>query len=506
MKNYILVGLACLSLSCNQLPDQNTSGGHSLVELKARGDGYISTNARAFLLTGTVHTRLDDNAMMLSGSDRDAAVAKAVKRRMSTLSRAVKKHLDRVLSDAGNGLTGEKAQYFTYFRSAGRDQSHTLKESADGTLSIDFELEFVGSVHLMSLVSPGASTYRTFEVTLNDWSGQTADETVTVRVQGSPTKDAFPKYDALFADGVLDIGIHFGGDYNEGRHDIETAKWLVDLLIEDAWVNDSVKSFDDLKIDSPPFTRTLTIEGREMVVEITVTHSDMVDETEEYKLSDAIKVSLAEKDIVMYSGHAGENAGFIMDYQPRHEIKASEFAEIPMADKYQIYILDGCRTYRTYVDDIMKNPAKNYDNVDIVTTVNTTPFAVGYQMLYQFVYWLTLTNDDGAHFPLSWKAILRGVNTRSFKTVHYGVHGVANNPQLNPHRSQGIACTPCSADNECGAGGNLCLGYPAGNACGVACTHDAACDPGYRCARLVDDPKLFYIPKQCVRRDYACAP
>ena len=141
-----------------------------------------------------------------------------------------------------------------------------------------------------------------------------------------------------------------------------------------------------------------------------------------------------------------------------------------------------------------------------MTTVNTTPFAVGYQMLYQFVYWLTLTNDDGAHFPLSWKAILRGVNTRSFKTVHYGVHGVANNPQLNPHRSESIACTPCSADNECGAGGNLCLGYPMGNACGVACTNDSACGDGYRCARLVEDPKLFYIPKQCVRRDYVCAP
>ena len=33
---------------------------------------------------------------------------------------------------------------------------------------------------------------------------------------------------------------------------------------------------------------------------------------------------------------------------------------------------------------------------------------------------------------------------------------------------------------------------------------DTACPDGYRCARLTDDPDLFYLPKQCVARDYEC--
>ena len=328
-------------------------------------------------------------------------------------------------------------------------------------------------------------------------------ETLQAEVKGSPARDAFPKYDALFSDGVLDFGIHFGGDYKE-RYDIETAKWFVGALLEGGWVSDGVKSFEDLTIDSAPFTKTVFVEGQEILIEVHVFHADMVPHGDESRLSDAMKKSLAYRDIVMYSGHAGPRAGFILDYDRRHEIKAPEFAELDLASKYQIYILDGCQTYRTYVQDLLKNPAKTFDNVDIVTTINTTPFSAGFQVLHEFMYWLTITNEAGRHFPLSWKTILRGVNTRRFSDVHYGVHGIANNPQLNPHGYTDVMCTHCEVDADCGGGGNLCLDYPNGGACGVACTTDTACPDGYRCRRLVDDPSFFYLPKQCVQRNYVC--
>ena len=107
-------------------------------------------------------------------------------------------------------------------------------------------------------------------------------------------------------------------------------------------------------------------------------------------------------------------------------------------------------------------------------------------------------------FPLSWMALLRGINTEDFDEVHYGVHGIDSDPRLNPHASEGVACSPCNTDDECFAGGNLCLGYGAGGGCGVACTEDTACPDGYRCARLTDIGDQFHIPKQCVRRDYTC--
>jgi hypothetical protein len=496
--------LCMLSLAaCTQLPDAGTDGPHSLSELKARGDNYISTNAREFTLTGVAHSPLPTDFDEIQGPVKDEMVERAVNSRLSHVSRSIKRHIDGKLRTANGGTAGEDDTYFTFVR---RNDAITTEQAtvvSGNRVEFRFQLELVGSVRLMHQLAPGSAARRTFAVTVSDHAG--ADpELVTVEIEGSPARDAFPRYDVLFEDGVFDMGIHFGGDYNQERFDLETAKWLVELLVEDGWTNPGVTSFDDLTIDSGPFVRSVSVEGRDVEVRIFISHSDMVETADEARLTEVMERSFATRDIVMYSGHAGENSGFILDYQPRHEIKARDFAAIPMAEKYQIFILDGCRTYRTYVQALMANPYKSYDNVDIVTTVNTTPFSAGFQLLYQFVYWMTLTNDDGAHFPLSWKAILRGVNTRTWKNVHYGVHGTGDNPQLNPYASEGVQCTPCTVDADCKAGGNLCLGYPGGSACGVACTNDLACGDGYRCARLVDDPKLFHLPKQCVRRDYAC--
>jgi len=362
----------------------------------------------------------------------------------------------------------------------------------------------------MSALAPDdGSIHRTFNVKVEDWGGQPNAEEIEVKIAGSESRDAFPKYNELFEDGVFDIAIHFGGDYNEGRHDIETAKWVVETLNEGGFTGGPT-TFEELTLDSAPFTRSLLVEGRDVEIRVKIVHSDMVPATatpeEEAKLTESMKESLASYDVIFYSGHAGAGAGFILDYQPRHEIKAAEFENLDLPSKYQIFVFDGCRTYRTYVDDMMKNPNKTWDNLDIITTVNTTPFGAGYYVIWEFVNWFTLANADGAHFPLSWKTILRGVNKPSFKGVHYGVHGIDNNPKLNPHASDGIACKPCTDDSECGAGGNLCLGYGggAGGSCGVACTTDTACPQGFRCARLTDDPDQFYIPKQCVKRDYIC--
>ncbi len=494
--------MAVTVLSCTQLPD-STDGPHSLSELKARGDNYISTNAREYTLSGIAHGELSAEFADVEGPVREEMIERAVNARIAHVTRAIKRYVDGKLRDANGGSAKEDDVYFTYIRRADSTMTTNATVVADNRVEFRFEVDLVGSVYLMHTIAPGAGSSRSFDVSVSDWSGANPEQ-VTVQIAGSPAKDAFPRYDLLFEDGVLDMGIHFGGDYNEERFDLETAKWLVEVLIEDGWENDGVATFADLKIDSGPFVRRVQVEGREVSVEIHISHSDMVLEADEEKLTEVVKESFATRDIVMYSGHAGENAGFILDYQPRHEIKARDFAALTMAEKYQVFILDGCRTYRTYVQALMANPYKSYENVDIVTTVNTTPFSAGFQLLHEFVYWLTLTNDKGAHFPLSWKTILRGVNTRTWKNVHYGVHGTGSNPQLNPYSGSDALCNPCTEDTDCKAGGNLCLGYPGGGACGVACTNDQACGAGYRCARLVDDPKLFYLPKQCIRRDYAC--
>lgn len=506
-RNILILLLSSAALACAGGPEV-LGGGEGLVTPlpeQGKADNYISTNAREFALSGTAHAVLPGGYAELDQTSQEASLTQAVESRMSRVSSALKSHITEVLKQANGGSAGEKDPWFIYMkRSAHKDASGNLQVTADGArVRFDFEMELVGSVYLMSKLAPGEAAHRTFEVVVSEWSGDNT-ETVTVEIEGSESRDAFPRYDELFADGVFDIAIHFGGDYNAGRHDLETAKWVVETLVKDGWENPSVKTFEDLKIDSPPFTRTARVEGGDVEVQVYIYHSDMVTAENEAQLTEAMKTSLAARDAIFYSGHAGEGAGFILDYQPKHEIKAADFATLPLADKYQIYVFDGCRTYRSYVDDILKNPAKTWDNLDVITTVNTTPFSAGYYVIWEFLNWFTITTDEGAHFPLTWKTILRGVNKPSFKDVHYGVHGIDNDPKLNPHASEGIACQPCADDGACGAGGNLCLGYPGGSACGVACATDTACPDGYRCARLFDDPDLFYLPKQCVKRDYNC--
>jgi hypothetical protein len=464
----------------------------------SKADNYVSTNAREYVLTGQAHVDLPEDFAGMDADMKAMVLDQEAQRALNTVARSLKSHINAVVNDA-NDLAGDDDRWFTFFkRNVGTTESAVVDASGRG--QVDFAVEFVGSWYLMSLIAPeDGSRARTFEVRVDG-----LDETLTLTVAGTDSRDAFPKYNELFADGVYDIAVQFGGDYNSERFDLDTARWLVDTLIEGGWENPSVTDFESLKIDSPPFTRPMIIEGQPVEARVTIVHSDLVGGETQPLLEEAMRASLATADVIIYSGHAGPGSGFVLDYQPRQEMRASSFATLDLPSKYQIYVFDGCQTYRTYVDDMMKNPNKTFENLDIVTTVNTTPFSVGYQTIHEFVYWLTLTDDAGRHFPVSWKDLLRGLNTRDFRDVHYGVHGIDQDPRLNPHASEGIACQPCASDLDCGAGGNLCLGYSAGAACGVACTTDTACPDGFRCARVTSDPDLFYMPKQCVRRDYTC--
>lgn len=507
MRAATQLALLSLALASACLGSPEPGGGPWQVspDDEGRADDYYSTNAREFSLTGQAHVTLPQGFAEMGEDARTAELGRLADARVTAVSRAVKSRIDDVLRGVNEGREEEDLQYFIYCK---RDAAQALEGAEvleDGRARFSFEIELVGSYYLMSKVAPDTGAdRRTFQVQVSDWDGSNG-ETLEVEIRGSASRDAFPRYAELFEDGVYDIAIHFGGDYNQERYDLQTARWLVDeALLANGWQNEAVQSFDQLTIDAPPFTRTLTVEGRTIEARVYVYHSDMVDQANEARLAEVMRTSLAERDVVIYSGHAGPGAGFVLDYQPRYEIRPSEFPSLPLADRYQIYVFDGCQTYRTYVDDLLRNEHKTSANVDIVTTVNTTPFAVGYQLIWEIVHWITLADGEGRHLPLSWSAILRGLNTDRFPNVHYGVHGIDGDPQLNPHGGHDAMCRPCATDSDCGPGGNLCLGLGGQSVCGVACTTDTACGGGNRCARLADLEEYFYLPRQCIPRDLTC--
>ncbi len=514
--HLLLISLLVLSVACDPEPGElndGEEGPHALPELDfSKADNYIGTNAREFVVFGDGEIDLPAEYLSIQGDEEAQAeiVDRSVADRMTLISQSVRRHIQSVVSEHNRTLEPHQVEFFTYFRPDEASLQIEVDEVTE-TIQFSFELELVGNVYLMSLVAPDDVTHRVFDVDIysSQWGGSVID-TMELGMRGSTSRDAFPRYDELFEDGVLDIAIHFGGDYNSGRYDLETARWTVESLLDGGWENEEVRSFEDLRIDSPPFTRHVFVEGNDVEVQIRLFHAEMKDDLIQGEaaghaaLRAAVEESLKFADIFVYSGHAGTDAGFILDYSPRYEIRATELADMEMSDNYQIFVMDGCNTYRTYVRDIMANPNRDFGNTDIMTTVHTTPFSAGYHVIWRLMYWFTFTDNRGNHFPLSWQTMIRDLN-RDFPEVHYGVHGVDDGPKLNPHASEDIMCQPCWNDSQCGAGGNYCLGFADGGGCGVACTTDAACGQGYRCARIFDIDDQFYMPKQCVPRSLDCS-
>ncbi len=508
---------AALLIACADDPgggaepaDNEEEGPHTVPDLDfGKADNFIGTNAREFILLGDFEAEIPEEYHETEDEDeREDILFDAVSDRLTTIGQSIERRINDAVNDHNDELSGEQQEFFVYFRSD--STTRTDAEVEGESVNYSFEMEFVGSVYLMSILAPDGAATRTFDVPIytSRWSSE-VEKTMEIEIQGSPSRDAFPRYDELFKDGYLDISIHFGGDYNSGRYDLETVKWTVASLLADEWQHDSVSSFEELRIDSGPFTRELTVEGQPLQVRISLYHAEMKDDVVDGEsvghqgLREAVEDSMKNANIFVYSGHAGTDAGFILDYSPRYDIPATEFADIEMNDDYQIYVMDGCNTYRTYVRDIMDNPARDFANTDIMTTVHTTPFSAGYDVIWRLMYWFTFTDQFGGHFPMSWQTMIRGLN-QDFPDVHYGVHGVDDAPKLNPHASDDYMCSSCSSDADCGAGGNYCLGFEGGSGCSVACTTDTACGEGYRCARIFDIDEQFYIPKQCVPTSLSC--
>jgi len=503
MKNTLLAFLVLSLFGCSEEAEDSSPQG--LVEIPGgfgKGDNYIATNAKEFLIRGSAATALPSGYAELEPEERDTRLSELVSSRTGDITRAAQRRIDEIIRASNQDITEENKKFFIYVKPS--YQGGVAKDYVvEGEVVLwDFHLELVGSLDLLGAISASEGG---LSLTLEVSQLGEDFKSVEVVIEESPSTDSFPAYNELFADGVFDIAIHFGGDYNAGRYDLETAKWTVEFLLERNWTHPSVQTFEDLKYDSGPFVMPLFVEGREVEARVYVYHAQMDDDAgmEQSLLRELVEESFRERDVVIYSGHAGANSGFLLDYHPRYEFDDDDFKHAEMRSAYQIYVFDGCNSYRTYVDKLMENPVRTFANTDAVTTVNTTPFSAGYEIINRFVHWFTFTDQTGRHFPISWNTMLQGVNDE-FPDVHYGVHGVDQGPKLNPHSGDGPQCMPCRSNEDCGSGGNYCVNYRGGGACSVGCTTSEACGSGFECISLFDDPELFYIPKQCVATGSTC--
>ncbi|HRH00738.1 MAG TPA: hypothetical protein PLR99_31065 [Polyangiaceae bacterium] len=469
----LALGLVAGSAGCSAAVDDEAAA-NSEDELN-----YRSTAGQEFALTTRVTFKPSAAITALQGAEKDAAVrAKADELRLAVTT-AITGELDRIwpedqrISDAGVAIQ---------FR---QDTATTsaLDATADG-YAFTVNAEFAGINDLLRklpLTTEGGKTFLPVPATLDG-------EALKLQVFITPierSRNAYPKYLALFADG-LDIAVHVGGDHNDPPKDIDHARSIYDDLVANGF-RSPVARFEDLKIDSGPLTSAIKVKGAEVAVRVRIVHVDMSTPDTRQLLVDAYKASAKSADVVIYDGHAGRSLGYsgvVVAYKPaRVAIPAATFKDIESTDKQQVYLFNGCETYTGYADELYKNPKRNPENTDVITTGNYSAIQSKANQVIAFIHSF-IDGRGGAWIPRSWDSVLGRMNAVGERSwVHvYGVHGIDENPKVSPLADVRKVGASCTQDADCGAADSRCLQVSSSRkVCGVACADSAGCPSGTKC-------------------------
>lgn len=570
----LLVPLACSTASDGEGGESDGSRVPSLPGMPGgKADSYVSSVAAEYAFTGAAHMATPAGLDALSADEAKAALEKAADARLGQVASAIVAQLrakaQAMNTEIPNELPPEIAaaiadkdeetkrhilenwktqQEVSAATRSTKKHLETLRKDSDGRYLFDFEVEALLSNKLAKSLFAES---KKFDVTVTSYQDPNP-ETIEVTAAQTPSTDGYPRYDELFADGVFDVAVHVGGDYNEeevelccpdpttgqksckthecansceplqdecskpapegctkrklgGRIDRWTAEQLVETLRAEGFAHQAT-SYLDLKIDSPPFTKTYDFAGKQLEVRVKLVYPEIVPCGEEAKLVESMKESLATKELVIYAGHAGPGAGYVLDYQPRTELDDGVWKTLTMPAHYQVLAMYGCETYSTYADAMYSNPAKNDSNLAVVTTVNTMWTNMGLPGTTSLLFGMLMQETENErHVPVSWLSLLSWLNLQEQNAhTHYGIHGVDSSPKISPWVKPTDLCAACSADLDCPGAGSFCLTFPDGSrGCGAVCTDSAGCGDKASCVAI---PGLenSVIPRMCVPNDVSC--
>ncbi|MBK7579608.1 MAG: hypothetical protein IPI67_05305 [Myxococcales bacterium] len=568
----LLAAAACSSADTHEPSGSNGRRAPDLPGMAGgKADSYVNSAAQEYEFTGSAHMATPAGLDTLAPADAEVALKKAADSRLGQVATAIHGYLrDKAKaanSEIPNELPAEIAaaiadkdeqtkhhilenwktqQEVSAATRSSKKHLETIRQDVDGSYLFDFDVEGLLSQKLASKIFAES---KTFDVTVSSYQAPTS-ETVSVIAAKTPSTDGYPRYDELFADGVFDVAVHVGGDYNKeevqicctdsgqdscqkyecanscepvddecsrpapsgctkqklgGRVDRWTAEELVNTLKTQGFAHEA-QTYQDLKIDSPPFTKTVDFAGKSLEVRVKIVFPEIVACGKESELVESMKESLATKELIIYAGHAGPGAGYVLDYQPRTELDDSVWATLPMPSHYQVLAMYGCETYSTYADAMFASPAKNDANLDVVTTVATMWTNMGLPGTTTLMFGMLMQEQETKrHLPVSWLNLLSWLNLQEQNAhTHYGVHGVDSSPKMSPWVKTTDLCASCEKDADCAGGGNFCLGFPDGTrGCGAVCTDSAGCGDKSSCIAI---PGLenSVIPKMCVPNSVTC--
>jgi hypothetical protein len=538
--------LALMAGGCAQEPSTaaaDLNSGEEFVEdgevvPEGKADDFLSATAREFVVSGSDTVTLEPEYASRSAADRLARAQQLVGLRQTALAWFLNQYLvDKEEEEANHAYGG-----FGAMAKNGDYQSLNIRPQSAGSLTyvFDFQHLIAGRTNLMSLIptQAGPNGTRTFVLTVglptnaqmaqletnhewyrsapwSEWNPSTVpaaqrrDLTVTVRPE-TASHDVWFDYARLFADGVLDIDVHFGWDYHAGYH-VTHAHEMHDWLRAHGYTA-PVARFEDLNRTSGAYTRTIRANGRTVRVEVRLFYGHATGDTNPdtdaggRQLEADARASLATRDVVIYSGHSGPFYGFALAnwrMTDEGDLDDTEMATVPMANRYQIVVAEGCDTYQIGAA-FARNPAHpNLRDLDVLTTTSFSNAGTA-ASVQSFLSHVTELDSRGRHRPRTVRSLLTTLDANSSSGFHsmYGIHGVDDDPALHPYADREMMGQACSSNADCGDLGNLCIRARSGapRTCTAACTDDSGCPSGMACRQIASASSRTIYGSACVAR------
>ena len=479
----VLTSLSLLAAAAAGCTDDALPADDLVAVEDGKADDYYSNVSLEFEARGSVRVK------MTAAEYADAAQRKAIVERRLT---AVGLYLTAYVTDKFEGLDinrdGRISEDEVFFRNDGYGGFHAMVRTQSGeagilsrvagavdTYDLRFELDLAGPPNLMQLLPRvGTTAPFTFELkmpegatvdptnvprgAIRNWKPETATgpvETHRLALVRLPTpKNAYLQYGEFVKDGVYDITMVFGHDYNTPRADLQEAEETFQHLVARGF-RAPVARFAELKATSGPFTLAAQAGGRDVQVEVRLFHADMFT-TDRPGQKALVLGELVKRDVFFYNGHAGPYYGLYLDAAHAADIGYLEVANAPFTDKQQLVVAQGCQTYSQYSDMLYASPTKSEANLDVITTVNYS-YGAGTLELFD-----GLTAFEGtAHRPTDAYALIEQLNAQWINQsyeVFYGITGITANPGVHPYAALDKLGATCATASDCGdPAANLCI-------------------------------------------------
>ncbi len=580
---YRIAGLflvVALVIGCQgvEAPEENPGEDENIIAPEGKEDNFFSNVAQEYQASATVNLVLDPSYADKTPEQRLARATALMEGKTKQITWFLHVYLiDKSSKD------GEAAEYggLRAMVMDGSDANEALKLDPEDPLkfSFGFAIQVGGTLELLNKVRRDkdlAHDQNVFPLEMaklangkvirfshsgysaGKWSPGTCDceiETLDVKLERiESSKDAYLDYENMLADGVMDVSLHVGWDYH-ARYDITHSRTLYNWLVDDMGFHSPVETYQLYNRISGPLTRTTIINGREILMKITLFRPDpcesweedgpwgdwskAVDEDENNKkracpdwiwandeananpttnrgagnLMKDLKDSLKTRDAILFSGHSGYTYAYALaswyktsagDLDPP-EIKAMDLPR----DKSQLFVLSGCDTYHA-AQAFKENPNKlGLHNADVVTTTSFSN--AGDVTDTQDVIRALVGDSAGTFTAHSYGKMMKSLNPRTTdygwgNFAMYGVHGLDDNPLYNPLGNPELSCSPCQKDSDCDALGNVCVRLNSNEkVCATECLHDNGCNTDQACKQFGSASSGYLKGMACVPRTLRCS-